>query len=62
MKFGKMIKKKNLKVAIGVANGQLRPTIPSNCPNEIQVMLNQCFELDPNSRPNCDQILEHFNF
>ena len=60
--FNQMIKKKNLKVAIRVAKGQLRPTIPTNCPNEIQETLNQCFELDPDLRPNCQQILEQLNF
>ena len=48
------------KVAIEVANGKLKPTIPSNCPNEIESILNQCFQTNPNSRPTCEQILEHF--
>ena len=58
MKIPAIFTDKHNQVAIGVVNRSLKLTIPTNFPNEIQSILNQCFESNPNSRPTCQQILE----
>ena len=54
--------KKMCKVAIGVASSNLKPDLPSYCPQNFSKILMECFEVNPESRPNCQQILDCLNW
>jgi len=47
----------NQEVVNNIQNG-LRPSIPSDCPKTLEVMMRMCWEANPNNRPTFTQILE----
>lgn len=36
----------------------LRPSIPNSCPQEIQQILQKCWDNEPFNRPSCNELLE----
>jgi len=43
-------------VATLVSQHQLTPEIPSNAPKEIEILLKQCFEYNPDDRPDFEDV------
>jgi len=44
-------------ILVAVAKRGLRPTVPSQLPAEFKEILRNCWETDPDNRPDCDEIL-----
>ncbi|KAI4299389.1 hypothetical protein L6164_032855 [Bauhinia variegata] len=52
-----------IQAAFAVVNKNLRPVIPSSCPSAMRALIEQCWSLQPDKRPEFWQIvkvLEHF--
>ena len=47
-----------VQVAISVAMNGLRPTIPASCPASLASLLKDCWNTDPEQRPDFDAIYE----
>lgn len=41
-----------IQIALKVADGNLKPSIPSNCPEKLAGLLIACFDLNPLERPS----------
>ena len=50
-----------LEVAIKVAHEGLRPTIPSYCPDEYASLIKECWDAEPDNRPDFQGVLERLN-
>ena len=48
-------------VAVEAAKGNLRPSIPSNCPAPLAELLQQCWAQNPEERPEFSDICERLN-
>ncbi|TGZ71070.1 hypothetical protein CRM22_002850 [Opisthorchis felineus] len=46
----------------GVGSGKLRLLVPANCPTELRILINMCWNNKPRSRPSFRQILSHLEF
>ena len=44
-------------VVFGVENGILQPTIPTNCPQRLSMVMRCCWKYDPNERPSIGYIM-----
>jgi len=42
----------------GVCNDNIRPPIPDHCPREYAQLLTECWDIDPNARPDMNEIAE----
>jgi hypothetical protein len=47
----------DFQILIHVAKRNLRPTIPPNCPDEIQELLGKMWQSDFESRPTCKEVI-----
>jgi len=50
-----------IQVAVNAAQRNLRPRIPSFCPEHYQQLIRTCWDNDPINRPDFSQILEQLN-
>ncbi|GAM26319.1 hypothetical protein SAMD00019534_094940 [Acytostelium subglobosum LB1] len=48
----------DFQILVLTSKKNIRPTIPPNCPEGFVNLINQCWELDPEKRPTCPEILE----
>ncbi|XP_047094911.1 dual specificity protein kinase shkB-like isoform X1 [Lolium rigidum] len=47
-----------LQAAFAVVNKNLRPVVPSNCPTPVQQLMEQCWSVQPDKRPEFSQIVK----
>jgi serine/threonine protein kinase len=47
-------------IRIQVAENDLRPCVPRDCPNKLRRLIERCWARDPNSRPTFDEIIGEF--
>lgn len=48
-------------VAIAVRQGQLHPTIPTDCPKDMANLLLDCWAFDPSSRPTAADLIHRLS-
>jgi serine/threonine protein kinase len=51
----------DFQLLVAVAKKGVRPTIPPNCPEEFKIMLQSCWDEDPEKRPDCGFLLMQIN-
>ena len=47
-----------IQILVQVAENNLRPTIPSNCPVSVSNLIKSCWDSAPENRPSASQVLE----
>ena len=45
-------------VVFHVAQGKLQPLIPCDCPDDLSIIMRQCWRLNPRQRPTIDRLLD----
>lgn len=48
-----------VQIAIEVSRGNLKPLVPTDAPRDLQMLLNACFEADPDARPTFGLVVAH---
>lgn len=49
---------RDFQIIIQAATKNLRPTLPSNTPEELKTIYFKCVDNDPDNRPSCEQLIE----